>query len=241
MSSDVIGLALGGAVDSVKGGSASAYLMMDRAMPPVIVLVLLFVMACGGDPAATDPPSNQRPTIALTIDPESGRAPLTTQISVTCSDTDGSISEYRLDADRQTGFEVEQAEPIDFSLSFDSTTTVRAQCEDDLGSPSSNAFQVVTVHQNQGPTASLTVDPNGGAAPLDVQIDLTCTDPEGSVVSLYELDADGDGKFEVSQERAVSMVQTLNESVLIRAQCTDDEGTTGRPVGQTVVITSPSP
>jgi PKD repeat protein len=77
------------------------------------------------------------------------------------------------------------------------------------------------------PSASLIASPDSGLAPLQVAVQATATDTDGSVV-LYELDADGDGTFELSSSQAPALTRSFAVPGVYRLQLrvTDDDSLT---------------
>ena len=109
--------------------------------------------ACGDGATA---PDNQRPSATLSANPTIGFPPLDVDISLVCSDADGSISEYRLDANSDSDFEITRASAIDTTLTFEETTTLRGECTDDAGA--SSAESTVEVKMRQDPAGALRDD-----------------------------------------------------------------------------------
>jgi len=111
------------------------------------------VIACGDGATA---PDNQRPSATLSASPTLGFPPLDVDISLTCSDADGSITEYRLDADSDSDFEITRASAVDTTITFEETTTVRGQCTDDAGA--SSPVSTTEIKMRQEPSGSLQGD-----------------------------------------------------------------------------------
>jgi hypothetical protein len=77
------------------------------------------------------------------------------------------------------------------------------------------------------PVASLSVAPDSGTAPLEVSIQASGTDSDGRVL-LYELDADGDGTFELSASEPASLSRSFGTpgTYRLRLRVTDDDSLT---------------
>jgi hypothetical protein len=89
---------------------------------------------------------------------------------------------------------------------------------------------------NDPPAATLTVSPTSGTAPLDVTIDLTCSDSDGTVV-LYELDTTGDGSFEISGTSGIlGVARTYEQTTTVSGRCTDDQGADSGTMSQQVTV-----
>lgn len=76
---------------------------------------------------------------------------------------------------------------------------------------------------NEAPTADLSASEEEGLAPLETTVELTCSDPDGTIAE-YRLDTDGDGGFEIVQEQAITETLTLQDDATVGGQCTDDDG-----------------
>ncbi|MFN2432289.1 MAG: Ig-like domain-containing protein, partial [Gemmatimonadota bacterium] len=108
------------------------------------------------------------------------------------------------------------------------TFRVRARLTDDEGLVTL-AERLVRVTENLPPRASLGLSPEAGPAPLEVRVTGSGTDPEGAV-TLYELDVDGDGRFDVVRPTPIDTVLTLEDytrPVEIALRVTDAGGRTG--------------
>lgn len=116
-----------------------------------VLFVVVTSSACGDE--GTTEPDNRRPSASLSASPTLGFAPLDVDISLTCSDEDGSIAEYRLDADSVSDFEITRTSPIDTTLTFEEDTQLRGQCTDNDDAESFVATASITMRQE--PTAAL--------------------------------------------------------------------------------------
>lgn len=79
---------------------------------------------------------------------------------------------------------------------------------------------IVGTTPNEVPVAELSVTPSDGMAPLEAQVQLECSDADGTIASA-ELDLDGDGRFETDGAEVSS---TFLDNVTVGGLCTDDEG-----------------
>lgn len=91
---------------------------------------------------------------------------------------------------------------------------------------------------NLAPTVLLSVGPVEGSFPLQVNIEVGCFDPEGRVAG-FDLDADGDGHFEVQAPDPIHQQLALLQSVNVAARCTDDEGLLSDPLTVSVTVAPP--
>lgn len=145
------------------------------------------------------PDIRQPPSVSLTVAPDSGSAPLQTVIQVGGADPDGSVALYELDADGNGAYEVSSPQPVSLPRRFErpGSHRVRARVTDDEGL-TGVLERVVRVVVNRPPRAALTVSPQEGPAPLSVRVLGDGSDPDGALAR-YELDADGDGSYEISR------------------------------------------
>lgn len=150
--------------------------------------VLLF-SGCLGD---RDEKANTAPEAAFTITPDAGPVPLLVAFDASPStDSDGRVAGYAWefgDGGRASG-------GPDVSHVYESVGTYQATLTvvDDKGS-SATARATVTVTEppNVPPTASFTVEPDEGYAPLTVTVNAAASsDPDGEIVSYWWDFADG--------------------------------------------------
>lgn len=193
---------------------------------------------------------NVAPTPLLTVSPDSGQAPLDVVVDGAGSDSDGSISRYELDLDGDGAFEASSRFPLQQSLRFEAASDVwiRLRVTDDEGAIARDSLRVVVTApatpapppSNQAPSTTLTVTPTSGEAPLQITVDATASDPDGSIASLA-VDLDGDGAFDVSGSDPVLSVGHVFDApgaYTIRAVATDDDGASAR-ADATVTVTEP--
>lgn len=94
----------------------------------------------------------------------------------------------------------------------------------------------IEISTNNPPAALLSASPTSGAAPLRVQFDVTATDSDG-IVSLYELDFDGDGAYDYSSIEGANVTHAYAQPGTYTAvlRVTDNGGATDlQSVGITV-------
>lgn len=118
----------------------------------LIALLLLgwSVTACSGSegdsgPAPTEPEPNAAPSASITASPTSGTAPLSVDVSLSCTDADGTISEYKLDLDGDDTLETSSSSAVDTTVVYRSDVTARGQCVDSHGAESDTASAVVDI------------------------------------------------------------------------------------------------
>lgn len=124
---------------------------MQSTQLGIIAATVFLLAACGGESTGPGgngpppPPANQRPTANLSVTPSSGAPPLEVSISLACTDSDGTVSEYRVDADGDGSYEITQASAIEVSRTYASDATIGGQCVDDNGAESAVATRSVDV------------------------------------------------------------------------------------------------
>ena len=209
----------------------------------ITILPLAFMLNCKlfSPPASTpiDQNTNHPPVANLSVNPESGYAPLTTNISLTGTDEDGNaITAYKvmidLGDDGTMDETISQSTPINVSRIFSNVGDVRiyGQCTDSngLNSDRKNIEAIVSkLNENKLPTANLSVNPTSGQYPLTTNISLTGTDSDGTVIGYkVEIDVGGDGKIEetINQSTPINVSRTFDdvENVTISGTITDNQG-----------------
>ncbi len=93
---------------------------------------------------------------------------------------------------------------------------------------------------NKAPNAALLVSPVSGMAPLQVTLQLTCTDSDGAVTG-YELDSTGDGQYDVAQASSISIQRTYSSDVTVKGRCRDNSGSYSSVQSRGVDVTPPPP
>lgn len=191
-------------------------------------------------------PPNAPPVALLDVDPASGAVPLEVSIDAAGSDSDGEVVYYRLEV--EAGLTIESSSPIRRTVRFDhpGSFRVRLAVTDDRGA---EARDSLAVHVSEAapqpppppppppppstggaaPSATLTVTPAEGEAPLDVDAHVSGHDVDG-VVTAIRVDFDGDGVPDASGEAAsldASFRYQRAGTYLVTATAVDDEGELG--------------
>ena len=124
---------------------------------------------------------NAAPTARLSVTPNSGTAPVTVTASTAgSSDSDGTIASTQIDFGDGTVLPASSGSHI---YAIAGTFTVKATVTDNNGATGS-ATAVVTVKENQAPTASIAVNPASGTSPIVVTASTAAsTDADGTIVS----------------------------------------------------------
>jgi PKD repeat protein len=132
---------------------------------------------------------NQPPTCTLTtVTPTSGSAPLTVNASGTCTDPESDITSTQID-----WHEGPPSSGTSGSHTYNhpGTFTVTLTATDSAGNRGSDSKTVTVQPPNQPPHCSLQVNPHAGNAPLTVNANGSCTDPDNNITSTVITWGDG--------------------------------------------------
>ena len=153
-------------------------------------------------PDSIIPNTNHAPVANLVINPESGYAPLTTNISLTGTDQDNDSMTYQVRIDYNEDKTIDETIPADGSFSpnpinvnkvFSNVgkSIIYGTVKDARGLKSERNIEVIVSEPNVNklPTANLSVNPISGEYPLTSNISLTGTDSDGTIVG-YKLEID---------------------------------------------------
>jgi uncharacterized protein YkwD len=88
---------------------------------------------------------------------------------------------------------------------------------------------------NRPPVASLAATPLEGIAPVQVSIQLNCSDPDGDPVE-HLLDADGQPGYEIRQWTPISVPRPYQETTEVFGLCRDEQGAESSRVKQTIHV-----
>ena len=177
-----------------------------------------------------DPPPNATPTVVLSLEPASGRAPLSVRTRVQGADPDGHVVRFRLELTGPSSLAIERTAAIDTVLSLAAGSwQASGLVEDDRGATAALTRVIDVAPPNLAPLPRLQADPTAGSAPLDVFVEAGGSDPDGEVM-VFRLDLDGDGGFEVESSaplhRFVRYEEPGNHRVLL--SLIDDAGAEAR-------------
>ena len=123
---------------------------------------------------------NRAPTCTLSVNPSGGQAPLPVNASGSCSDPDNNISSMVLNWGDGT---TSPGPSGSHTFGAAGTFTVTLTATDAGGLTGSAAKDVHVSSKNAPPTCVLSVAPTAGPAPLSVNANGSCSDPENNIVS----------------------------------------------------------
>ena len=173
----------------------------------IVALPLVFAMnSCKffvpPTPEPITPNTNHAPVANLVITPESGYAPLTTDISLTGTDQDNDSMTYQVRIDYNEDNTIDETIPADGSFSpnpikvnkvFSNAgkSIIYGIVKDARGLKSERNIEVIVSEPtvNKLPTANLSINPSSGEYPLKSDISLSGSDSDGNVVG-YKLEID---------------------------------------------------
>lgn len=177
--------------------------------------------------------TNNAPLVVLSVNPESGPAPLVvTASTVESTDSDGDIVASRIDfGDGTVATTPEATHTYDANGIYRVTATLT----DNTGLSSAQTFNVM-VGTTQPPNAVLAVTPTRGAAPLTVSASTAgSSDADGSIVSATVDFGDG----AVIQGSASSHLYPNPGTYTVKATVTDNQGASTTAT-QTVIVSPAS-
>lgn len=88
---------------------------------------------------------------------------------------------------------------------------------------------------NRPPVASLSATPLEGIAPVQVSLQLNCSDPDSDPVE-HLLDADGQPGYEIRQWTPISVQRSYQQSTEVFGLCRDENGAESSRVKQTIHV-----
>jgi len=205
----------------------------------LVVLPLVLAMNCKPNPPiTTSTGQNHSPSASLVIDPLSGEAPLTTNISLTGTDEDGDTITYSIKIDDNSDGTIdyikEELSPIQIERTFNAgKATIYGKCSDPDGLRSELEQEVMISRptpENVLPTSTFSVSPTSGQYPLLVDISLEGEDSDGQITE-YKLeinvqDGKTDAKDEIIKQSTLINLSRIFEpgNVMIYGTVTDDKG-----------------
>jgi PKD repeat protein len=174
--------------------------------------------------------SDAAPTASFTATPPAGPAPLSVAFDASeSSDPDGTIDSYAWDFGDST---LGSGATATHTYAFPGTYEVRLTVTDDDG-VTAETSQPVTVGTDGAPTATMTLTPDHGLAPLDVTADASgSTDAEGPIAD-WEWDF-GDGTDSVTGE-VVEHTFDAAGTYTVRLTVTDGSGAKATTTSSVVV------
>lgn len=185
--------------------------------------------------------------------PASGVAPLAVTFTTKAEYTDGAIIRYRWDFQGDGVFDTNDPGARDFTRTFTQKGTFDAKLEVLNDKNQTTTATVKIVVSGGPPTATASINPSNGPAPLTVNFTGAGTDSDG-MIKKFEWDFDGDGTFDFSSPTTGNTSHVFDSAGTFNSvfRVTDNDGLTatarvtatavrvGPPGSPTATITSPS-
>jgi PKD repeat protein len=201
----------------------------------------------------TQPPPNTAPGAAITVTPSGGNAPLAVTADASAStDAENNISSYKFDfgdGSAAIGPQAGATATHTFSTAGNYTVTVTVT---DSGGLSSQATQTIVVTTppppppppppptNTAPTASLTVNPATGNAPLNITADASASTDAENNISSYTFNF-GDGTSVGPQTGALATHTYSNAGNYTLTVSVTDSGGLSSQATRSVTVNTPPP
>ncbi len=183
---------------------------------------------------------NEPPTCSLSASPTSGYAPLDVTLSLSASDTDGSIDSWELDIDNDgsadySGSSISPATKPHTYQSAGEYTAKFTVTDDDGATDSDTTIITVNETPNQAPTANFDYSPSNPTANTTVNFTDNSTDPDGDIANCTWDFGDGTTGHGQTVNHTYTALGTYNITLTV----TDDDGDTDSYI-KSVVIKAPS-
>ena len=175
--------------------------------------------------------ANRPPTCTLQVNPGGGQAPLTVTATGSCTDPDNNIASTVLNWGDGTSSPGVTSGTHTYTTAGTFTITLTATDTGGLSGSASKSINVTS--KNVPPTCVLSVAPNSGAAPLNVNANGSCSDPENDIIRTVLNWGDGTSTAATSGSHTYTIVGTYHLSLT----ATDSAGGIGTAI-QTVVVGS---
>ncbi|VVB83919.1 Uncharacterised protein [uncultured archaeon] len=211
-----------------------------------------FIAGCKPNPAipTVSPNIDIAPVTNLYVNPSSGEEPLSVNIKVNGTDTNGNDDIKKYDAyidignDKIIDETISQSVPIDATRTFDKgNVMIYGQCTDSGGLKDKKGLEIIVSEKIplNPPEAILDINPLSGERLLEVNIKLNGTGKDGKDIKLYqiEIDAKEDGIIDeiISQSVPIDATRTFDKgNVMIYGQCTDSGNLISERANKEVVV-----
>lgn len=189
----------------------------------------------------TPPPPAQPPVAALAVTPSSGPAPLAVTADASGStDPQGQTLSYAFDFGDGVTVPASTAPTSSHTYSTPGAYTVTVTVANTSGASSTAQRSVVVSDPVLPPTASLSVSPSTGTAPLDVTADASpSTDPQGQALTYGFAWGDG-ATTAASTTSTATHTYAVAGSYTVTVTVTNASGLTGT-AQRSVTVTAPPP
>ena len=212
---------------------------MDRFPIITIVILTLFLTACGGGGGGE---KNKSPIALFEASTTTGDAPLTVTFDASASsDPDGSISRYAWDFGDGNS---DSGKTVTHIFSAAGSYTVNLTVTDNEGASANNnkTITVTSPGGNHSPLAKLTTDRVSGVAPLEVSFDASSsTDTDGNIVSYAWDFGDGSSDSGVTIKHTFSTPGTYTVSLTVTDNANASDSTSKNIIVRGVNDPPPDP
>lgn len=191
---------------------------------------------------------NQNPVVTTRADTDNGEVPLTVNFSATATDNEG-VATFDWDYDGNGEYDESTAGSLSSGVYraqgqyvYTNTGTYQAilRVTDNLGAQTEVALPHIKIRvlPEGSASASMSVSPDSGDAPLDVAFAGSAAVPNGRSVIKWEWDFDGDGVFDQeTSNRSVNYQFSSGGKYYPRLRIHTEDGQTAETVSEVVVNT----
>jgi PKD repeat protein len=152
----------------------------------------------------------------------------------TSGDLDGTIAKYEWDLDGNSTFETNTGANPKISRTYSAAATliVGLRVTDNKGATATTT-RVLTINLANGPVASMSITPNPAQAGQTVVLDGSASSGDGSTITKFEWDLDGDSAFETGtgSTPTASRSYATSGTLTLQLRVTDNNGLTGTTFG----------
>ena len=182
-------------------------------------------------------PQNRPPTAALAADPTTGAPPLTVRFATAASDPDGDALTCELNFGDGSSAVLACGTAVGHTYADAGRYTAVLTVRDGRGGTARAEQTIAAAAPNRSPSATLTVDPVSGTAPLSVTFGLTSSDPDGDALTCALDFGDGQSLALCSG----NVAHTYDQPGSYRAVFTVEDGRGGRGSAEALVrVAAPS-
>ncbi|WP_287409737.1 PKD domain-containing protein [Oceanithermus sp.] len=176
-------------------------------------------------------PQNRPPAAALAADPTTGAPPLTVRFTTSATDPDGDALTCSLDFGDGSSAALDCGTAVGHTYAAAGRYTAVLTVRDGQGGTARAEQTVEAAAPNQAPSATISVDPDSGTAPLNVTFALTSSDPDGDPLTCSLDFGDGQSLARCSG----SVAHSYDQPGTYRAVFSVEDGRGGRASAEALV------